>query len=62
MFLTGAGRVSHDNAKRIVHSRYEQFDAARRVREAAEADAAELDDLGSLPALERRARHTQDQP
>ena len=60
--LTGAGRVSHDNAKRIVHSRYEQFDAARRVREATEADAAELDDLDSLPALERRARQSQEQP
>ena len=59
--LTGAGRVSHDNAKRIVHGRYEQFDAARRTREAAEADEAELDDLDSLPALERRARHPKEQ-
>ena len=59
--LTGAGRVSHDNAKRIVHGRYDQFDAARRTREAAEADEAELDDLDSLPALERRARHPKEQ-
>ena len=60
--MTGKGKRSHVQALDIVHGRYEQFDAARRTREAAEADEAELDDLGSLPALERRARHTQDQP
>ncbi|MDO5684357.1 MAG: RhuM family protein [Propionibacteriaceae bacterium] len=54
--LAGSGTCSRDQAMKTIDALYTQFDADRRVREAEAADAAELDDLGSLPALESRSQ------
>ena len=43
--LKGAGSMSHDTMVKIVHERYEQFDAQRRGAEALEADAQDLKEL-----------------
>ncbi|MFY1853820.1 virulence RhuM family protein [Achromobacter xylosoxidans] len=43
--LQGAGKMSHQAMMAIVHERYEQFDAARRKREAEKADDVELREL-----------------
>lgn len=48
--LRGTGRMSHDNMVKVVHERYEQFDAKRRGADALEADA---DDLKELEQTER---------
>ena len=46
--LDSAGSISRDRMARIVHERYEQFDAQRRRNEALEADAEELRELEVL--------------
>lgn len=43
--LKGSGHMSHDLMVKIVHERYEQFDAQRRGVEALEADAEDLKEL-----------------
>lgn len=49
--LKGSGRMSHDAMVKIVHERYEAFDAQRRKTDAREADA---DDLKELEQAERQ--------
>lgn len=51
--LQGPGQVSHDDMKRIVHDRYEAFDAKRRTAEAIEADA---EDLKQIEDLEKKLK------
>lgn len=43
--LKGSGRMSHDTMVKIVHERYEAFDAQRRNADAREADANDLKEL-----------------
>jgi len=43
--LKGSGRMSHDTMVKIVHERYEVFDAQRRKAEAREADAEDIKEL-----------------
>lgn len=50
--LSGAGKVSHDRARKIAHQEYETFDANRKEAEKAEADAEYIEDLR---AIEREA-------
>lgn len=52
--LEGAGTVSNEDMKRIVQTRYDEFDQKRKRREADEADA---DDLKSLETLEQRLKN-----
>ena len=47
--LSGAGSVSHDEMKQVVHARYEAFEKNRR---AAEASLADADDLKAIEQLE----------
>lgn len=56
--LNHAGRVSHEEMKAIAHDRYETFDASRR---AAEALAADAEDIQALEQIETQAR-TQKRP
>lgn len=49
--LQGPGRVSHDEAVRIAHERYEVFDDDRRTAEAKEADAEDLRELEEAERL-----------
>jgi hypothetical protein len=51
--LSGPGSISHDDMKRVVHERYEAFDANRREAEAIEADA---EDLKQIEELERQLK------
>ncbi|MCU0762963.1 MAG: virulence RhuM family protein [Hydrogenophaga sp.] len=51
--LQGPGRVSHEDMKQVVHTRYEAFDAQRRRDEALAADA---EDLQRLEAVEKQAK------
>ncbi len=46
--LTHAGKVRADFAEKLVHERYEVFDAKRRLRECEKADAEDLDTIESL--------------
>lgn len=48
--LEGKGSMSHDAMRSVAHERYEQFDVARRLAEAAQADR---DDLAELEQLEQ---------
>ncbi|KXS38917.1 MAG: hypothetical protein AWU55_1012 [Halomonadaceae bacterium T82-2] len=54
--LVGAGTISAQRAKVIVHERYGQFDAHRRQAEALEADAEDLEDLEALEKHIKRNR------
>ena len=47
--LSGAGSVSHDEMKQVVHARYEAFEKNRRAVEASLADA---DDLKAIEQIE----------
>ena len=47
--LSGAGSVSHDEMKQVVHARYEAFEKNRR---AAEASLADADDLKAIEQIE----------
>ena len=49
--LEGPGSVSHDDMKRIAHGLYDDFDQSRR---AAEAVAADADDLKQIEELEKK--------
>ncbi|WP_353254418.1 virulence RhuM family protein [Salinisphaera sp. PC39] len=51
--LENAGSISTRQAEKIVHKRYEQFDAQRRQDEALEADAV---DLRELEAVEKQIK------
>lgn len=51
--LDHAGAISHETMKTIAHERYETFDAARR---AAEALAADAEDIKELEDAEKNAR------
>ncbi|WP_297514969.1 virulence RhuM family protein [uncultured Caulobacter sp.] len=46
--LENAGRVGAETAKRIVHERFEAFDANRRAAEALRADAQHVDEMRRL--------------
>jgi hypothetical protein len=46
--LDGAGKVSHDDMKRIVHERFDTFDQNRREAEALAADAEDLKEIEQL--------------
>ncbi len=54
--LSGPGSVSHDDMKRIAHERYDVFDQSRR---AAEALAADADDLKQIEELEKNLKQKQ---
>jgi hypothetical protein len=49
--LQHKGSISHDAMQKIARERYEQFDAARRLAEARQADA---DDLSELEQIEKQ--------
>ncbi len=49
--LQNKGSISHDAMQKIAHERYEEFDAARRLDEARQADA---DDLSELEQIEKQ--------
>jgi hypothetical protein len=49
--LEGAGSISHERAKAVVEERYDRFDEARR---AAEATAADADDIRALEDAEKQ--------
>jgi hypothetical protein len=49
--LDHAGSVSHDEMQRIAWDRYDTFDEARRVAEARQADAEELEELAQIEKL-----------
>jgi len=51
--LQDKGSMSHEDMCSIVHGRYEQFDAARRLADAKQADA---DDLAELEQLEQELK------
>ncbi|WP_373652940.1 virulence RhuM family protein [Schlesneria sp. DSM 10557] len=46
--LSGAGKVSHEEMKRVVHDRFETFDQNRREAEALAADAEDLKEIEQL--------------
>jgi len=46
--LKSVGSVSHEDMKRVVHSRYDSFDANRREAEALAADAEDLREIEEL--------------
>jgi len=46
--LDHAGSVSHDDMQRIAHDRYDMFDENRRVAEARQADAEEIEELARI--------------
>lgn len=54
--LNGPGSVSRDDMKRIAHARYDAFDQNRR---AAEALAADAEDLKEIEQLEDELRKNQ---
>jgi hypothetical protein len=49
--LSNKGAISHDTMQKIAYERYEQFDAARRLAEARQADS---DDLAELEQIEKQ--------
>jgi hypothetical protein len=49
--LLDKGTISHEAMQKIAHERYEQFDAARRLAEARQAD---VDDLAELEQIEKQ--------
>lgn len=51
--LEGPGSVSHDDMKRLAHARYDEFDENRR---AAEAIAADAEDLKQIEDLEEKLK------
>ncbi|MGE5475778.1 MAG: virulence RhuM family protein [Bacteroidales bacterium] len=48
--LAGAGTISRERMKQVVHARYEEFDGKRKTQEAAVADAADLEELRAIEA------------
>lgn len=46
--LEGPGSVSHDDMKRVAHSRYDAFDENRRAAESLAADAEDLKEIEDL--------------
>jgi hypothetical protein len=46
--LEGAGSIRHDDMKQIVHQRYDEFDAKRRIIDAQMADAEDLKQIEQL--------------
>ena len=46
--LEGPGSVSHDDMKRVAHERYDAFDENRRAAEALAADAEDLKEIEDL--------------
>ncbi|HPR67730.1 MAG TPA: virulence RhuM family protein [Kiritimatiellia bacterium] len=55
--LGHAGSVTHDDMQRIAGERYEQFDEQRRLAEAKQADAEEIEELARIEKqLEKGAR------
>ncbi len=52
--LTGSGSVSAAGMEAVAGERYAEFDERRRALEAEHAEAAELDDLRALTAIENR--------
>lgn len=54
--LTGPGKVSHDEMKRVAHKRYETFDAHRREAEALEAEAEDLRQIEDLDKKLKRKK------
>jgi len=57
--LDGAGKVSHEEMKRVARERYVMFDSQRRL---AEAQAADAEDLKQLEDLERKLKQKNDAP
>lgn len=53
LVLQDKGSVSHEKMTQIAHSRYERFDAARRLAEARQADK---DDLAELEQVEKQLK------
>ncbi|MBN8625691.1 MAG: virulence RhuM family protein, partial [Planctomycetes bacterium] len=51
--LSGPGAISHDDMKKVVHERYDAFDAERR---AADARAADAEDLQRIEDLEKKLK------
>ena len=51
--LNGKGEISHKHMEQVAHERYEQFDTARRLAEALQADA---EDLAELEQLEKEIK------
>lgn len=58
--LDGAGKVSHDDMKRIVHERFETFDQNRREAEALAADAEDLKEIEQLEEELKRKKKDRD--
>lgn len=52
--LQGSGKLSNERAKQIVHERYDNFDAKRRL---AEVQAADAEDLKALEAVAQKGKH-----
>ncbi len=52
--LQGAGRVSHAQMEKVVHERFDAFDARRRTAEAEAAEQQAIDDLSELEHEARR--------
>ena len=55
--LNGPGSVSHDDMMRIAHDRYDAFDENRR---AADALAADAEDIKQIEDLEKKLKENQD--
>ncbi len=55
--LSNKGTISHDAMQKIAHERYEEFDAARRLAEAQQAD---VDDLLELEKIEKQLEQKND--
>ncbi len=55
--LSDKGTISHDAMQKIAHERYEEFDAARRLAEAQQAD---VDDLIELEKIEKQLEQKND--
>lgn len=53
--LKGTGKISHERMVKLVHERYDLFDAQRRKAEALQADAQ---DIAELEAVEKTKRVT----
>ncbi len=54
--LQDTGKVSHEDMKRIVHQRYEEFENRRKADELRQADAEDLDYLAALENLTQNGR------
>jgi hypothetical protein len=57
--LKGPGKVSHETMKEIAHERYEAFDGSRR---AADAIAADAEDLRQIEELDRTLKQEKKDP